>query len=419
MEVEPAIDRIVALKRNREKYNTMPALRTLPPLFLVLALLLPLGALADELKDITQLAQQGQAPQALTRLNAYIAKNPKSVDALFLRGIILTETGKRDEAMKAFVDMTEKYPSLPEPYNNLAVLYAERGEYDKARKALESAIKTHPSYATAHENLGDIYARLASQAYDKALQLNSGSARPENKLTLIKSLTNAPQSILLASQSLPGPNFAGTLPLVSTPNNSLAKPLEQPKPVIKNEIPTKPDAPQRPASVVTEIKPTAAKTVDAKPTAAKPGIQAEATVKPVTPQAPEPSKPTEAAKPQDQAKPGNSLDELALEQAVRQWAKAWSDKNVSAYLASYGAGFKTPDGQSRQDWEKTRKQRISAPANILVEISNLRLKQDGDLVRASFKQSYRAGGTAMRTNKTLVLKKGGNRWLIEQELTDR
>jgi len=395
----------------------MPALRTLPPLFLVLALLLPLATLADELKDITQLAQQGQAPQALTRLNAYIAKNPKSVDALFLRGIILTDSGKRDEAMKAFVDMTEKYPSLPEPYNNLAVLYAERGEYDKARKALESAIKTHPSYATAHENLGDIYARLASQAYDKALQLDNGSTRPQSKLALIKTLTTSTPPTLMASQSSTASSVAVAAAPVVNLSNGQVRTLEQTKPVVKYEIPAKPDNTPRPASVVTEIK-----TPDAKPPATKPEVQAETTPKaaPAAPKAAETSKPAVvAAKPQEQAKPSSSMDEQAIEQAVRQWAKAWSDKNVPAYLASYGAGFKTPDGQPRQDWEKTRKLRISAPANISVEISNLRLKQDGELVRASFKQSYRAGGTAMRTSKTLVLKKGGNRWLIEQELTDR
>jgi tetratricopeptide (TPR) repeat protein len=415
LEVEPAIDRIVALKRNREKYNTMPALRTLPPLFVTLALLLPVAVQADELKDISQLAQQGQAPQALTRLNDYIAKNPKSADALFLRGIILTDTGKRDEAMKAFTEMTEKYPALPEPYNNLAVLYAERGEYDKARKALESAIKTHPSYATAHENLGDIYARMASQAYDKALQLDNGNARPQSKLALIKTLTTSASPTMLASQSTRATSSAAPGAAVIVANNSQVRVLEQTKPIVNYEVQAKPDNTQKPASVVTEIKP-----LDAKPAAQKPEVQAEAAAKPLPPKAAEPSKlAAEPSKPQEQAKPGSSLDEQAIEQAVRQWAKAWSDKNVAAYLASYGAGFKTPDGQSRQDWEKTRKQRISAPASISVEVSNLRLKQEGELVRASFKQSYRAGGTAMRTSKTLVLKKGGTRWLIEQELTDR
>ncbi|MDP3708456.1 MAG: hypothetical protein Q8R56_10270, partial [Polaromonas sp.] len=53
---------------------------------------------------------------------------------------------------------------------------------------LEMAIRTNPSYATAHENLGDVYARLASQAYSKALQLDSGNTGVQPKLALIRQL---------------------------------------------------------------------------------------------------------------------------------------------------------------------------------------------------------------------------------------
>ena len=79
-----------------------------------------------------------------------------------MKGLILTEQGKPADAIKIFTGLTEDYPELPEPYNNLAVLYASQGQYDKARTALEMSIRTHPSYATAHENLGDIYAKMAS-----------------------------------------------------------------------------------------------------------------------------------------------------------------------------------------------------------------------------------------------------------------
>ena len=129
------------------------------------------SARADDLKDIIQQANQGQPNQALDRINAHVTSNPNDVQALFMRAVMLAEQGKKDDAIKAFNDITQRFPGLPEPYNNLAVLYADQGQYDKARQALENAIKTHPSYATAHENLGDIYAKLASEAYGKALQL--------------------------------------------------------------------------------------------------------------------------------------------------------------------------------------------------------------------------------------------------------
>ena len=143
---------------------------------------------ADELKDISQMAATGQSNAAIDKLNKYIAANPKNAQALFMKGVLLAEQGHGDEAIKVFSDVNEKFPALPEPYNNLAVMYADQGQFDKARKALETAIRINPSYASAHENLGDIYAHMASASYDKALQLDSGNTRMQTKLSLIKSL---------------------------------------------------------------------------------------------------------------------------------------------------------------------------------------------------------------------------------------
>ena len=50
------------------------------------------------------------------------AANTKDVQALFTKGVMLAESQKREEAIKVFTEITEKYPNLPEPYNNLAVL---------------------------------------------------------------------------------------------------------------------------------------------------------------------------------------------------------------------------------------------------------------------------------------------------------
>ncbi len=143
---------------------------------------------ADELQDISKLLKQGKQEQALARVNTYLTSKPKDAQARFLKGLILTEQDKTDDAIRVFSGLTEDYPELPEPYNNLAVLYASQGQYDKARIALEMAIRTHPSYATAHENLGDIYAKMASQAYDRALQLDRGNTGTQTKLAMIKDI---------------------------------------------------------------------------------------------------------------------------------------------------------------------------------------------------------------------------------------
>ena len=159
-------------------------------------LCLAFAASADDVQDASKLLKEGQRDQALERVNKALAAKPRDPQARFLKGIILTEQGKTKDAIEIFTRLTQDYPDLPEPYNNLAVIYAGQGEYDKARAALEQSIRTHPSYATAYENLGDVYAKLASQAYNKALQIDSSNTGAQNKLSLVRELVGGPAPAL-------------------------------------------------------------------------------------------------------------------------------------------------------------------------------------------------------------------------------
>jgi len=146
------------------------------------------SVLANEIQEINQQFRKGDLTGALENADRYLAKNPKDAQARFLKGLILADQGKTNDAITVFTGLTEDYPELPEPYNNLAVLYASQSKYEAAKNALEMAIRTHPSYATAHENLGDIYAKMASIAYDKALALDSKNATAQTKLALIQDM---------------------------------------------------------------------------------------------------------------------------------------------------------------------------------------------------------------------------------------
>ncbi len=152
-----------------------------------------------EAADIQRLLQAGQTVEALQKINQQLASNPKDAQLRFLKGVIVSEQGKTTEAIAIFVALTEDFPELPEPYNNLAVLYGKQGQYEQARRALENAIRTNPSYATAYENLGDVYAKLASQAYSKALQINGSNAGVPPKLALIRDLFTVRGSTTVAA----------------------------------------------------------------------------------------------------------------------------------------------------------------------------------------------------------------------------
>jgi tetratricopeptide (TPR) repeat protein len=150
-------------------------------------LLLSSLAFADY-AEVNRLLRAGQFAEATAKADQFLVGKPKDPQMRFLKGVILTEQGKPQDAIGQFTKLIEDYPELPEPYNNLAVLQASQGQFDKARAALEMAIRTNPAYATAHENLGDVYAKLASQAYSKALQLDGSNTGVQPKLGLIRDL---------------------------------------------------------------------------------------------------------------------------------------------------------------------------------------------------------------------------------------
>ena len=359
--------------------------------WLAIACATALAAPADDLKEAQKLYGQGKLQPALDKVDAFLKASPKDPQGRFLKGLVLTEQKHTDEAIKVFTGLTEDYPELPEPYNNLAVLYASQGNYEKARAALELAIHTHPTYATAHENLGDIYAELASRAYDRALQLDKNNTSAQVKLAMVKDLFSA-QKVASRAQAVK----AG-----ETPAKAAAAEPAKPAPAPTTE-PAKPAPAPAPA-------PAAAQTPEPK----KPAVVAANTPPPT--KAAEPAKPTPAKPaPATEAAGGADADITA---AVEDWAKTWSTKDVKGYLGHYAPDFELPGGETRASWEKQRTERIERPKSIEVEAKVLSAEVNGNEATVKIRQSYKSDTLKSHTVKTLKLVKSGDRWLIKQERT--
>ncbi|WP_181885466.1 tetratricopeptide repeat protein [Trinickia dinghuensis] len=127
---------------------------------------------------------------ALAELDARIASNPHDAQAKFKRGAVLARLNRDDDAIRQFVELTQLYPELPEPYNNLAALYAKHGRYQGARTALETAVQANPSYGLAYENLGDLYLHLAEQSYKRAQGLGQASASAAQRVAAIDKIVS-------------------------------------------------------------------------------------------------------------------------------------------------------------------------------------------------------------------------------------
>ena len=118
-----------------------------------------------ELREIDQQYRRGDGLGALQRVDQALRAWPGDAGLRLLQGVLLADAGRRPEAAQVLEALTQAFPELPEPYNNLAVLRAADGQLAQARGLLETALRLDPQYRTAHENLGDVLVRLAHQAY--------------------------------------------------------------------------------------------------------------------------------------------------------------------------------------------------------------------------------------------------------------
>lgn len=308
----------------------------------------------EDTKEATKLYQQGRFDLAMAKVNAALAQQPKDAQGRFLKGLILTEQKKTADAIQVFTGLTEDFPELPEPYNNLAVLYAGQGNYDKAKASLELAIHTHPSYSTAYENLGDIYAQLARRSYDKVLQLDKTNTSAQSKLAMVKDLFGGPGKTPAVA--------AATVASTSTPTASVTPPTS--------------------TSTATSVATVAPTKVEPTPT----------------------TKPAAGGSPETQ-----------VAQAVQAWARAWSSHNVDAYFSHYASDFTPPDGMNRVAWEAQRRERIGRAKSIAVEVQMKQISISGNEATAVFRQIYRSDAVKSDNAKTLKLVRSGDKWFIRSE----
>ncbi len=317
-------------------------------------------AQADEYAEVNRLVRAGQFNEALGKVDQYLASKPRDPQMRFMKGVIQTESGKPADAIATFTKLTEDFPELPEPYNNLAVLYAGQSQFDKARAALEMAIRTNPSYATAHENLGDVYAKLASQAYSKALQLDTTNSGVPPKLSLIRNIFTTTAGTKAPAVAVAAAKPAATAAAAPAPDSTPAAPVAATKPAVSAPVPVA-QAPAAPASA--------------------------------------------------------SSGQSEVQAAVVAWARAWSSKNMEAYLGAYAPSFVPAGGQNRSSWEADRKARIVPRSRIGVDVSDLSVEVNGDRATARFQQGYSSDTLNVSSRKTLELVRSGGRWLIVREST--
>lgn len=155
--------------------------------------------------NIEKLVKAKKYPEAIEGIDQQLKKTPGNLQLRYVKARIQIEMRQWEAAKKTLIEITQQFPELPEPYNNLAALAANQGNWIEARDYLELALKLRPSYTVASANLGEVYIRLAAQAYDNAakdavLNQRQYTNRAKALMEILKPATKAAAPIAPASK---------------------------------------------------------------------------------------------------------------------------------------------------------------------------------------------------------------------------
>jgi tetratricopeptide (TPR) repeat protein len=123
---------------------------------------------ATPLDEAQNLWLAGHRKEAVAEVSAALKRSPDDLKLRFTLGVYRMEMRELPAALEIFTALTQDFPDLADPYNNLAVIHASQGDLDAARTELEQALRLQPEHAQAQENLGDVMLRLALRAYQRA-----------------------------------------------------------------------------------------------------------------------------------------------------------------------------------------------------------------------------------------------------------
>jgi Flp pilus assembly protein TadD len=143
---------------------------------------------ADALQQARELQARGQLGAALRQVDEGLAARSGDAQLRFLRGVLLMDLQRHDEALQAFRQMALEWPELPDPLNNVALLLARNGQLDEARSTLEAALRNDPGHRAARGNLAQVHLMLAAQQLERLAGSAALEAPQQRLLQAVRNL---------------------------------------------------------------------------------------------------------------------------------------------------------------------------------------------------------------------------------------
>ncbi len=158
----------------------------MPVLLVMTTPFMPTLAQAEPHEATLKLLKQEKFTDAFQFIQAYLIDHPNDPQMKFWLALLLNKKGSTQESLALYREITQQYPELAEPHNNLGMLLAQQGELEEAKLEFEMALREQPDMAFAMENLSQVYLLLTEQTLKKALALNPQSRTLATKLQIVE-----------------------------------------------------------------------------------------------------------------------------------------------------------------------------------------------------------------------------------------
>jgi Flp pilus assembly protein TadD len=136
----------------------------------LLAAVLGSAARADDIAEMRAMAVGGDLIGAIRRAEQTLKVRPRDAQLRFLHGVLLMDAGRDGDALTLFTEMSQEYPELADPYNNIALMQARAGHLDAALAALHDALRAEPGHRSARANLGQVHLMIAVKTWEALAQ---------------------------------------------------------------------------------------------------------------------------------------------------------------------------------------------------------------------------------------------------------
>jgi hypothetical protein len=385
------------------------------------------------------------------------------------------DQGDSQAGLKGLEELILDYPSIIEPYLNVASIYAEQQDLEKAREILLSGFSANPKAGMLFDHLKKVHGALAANSYRKALDTNSATSV---KLVLARAssiLTQLDQSNQVAAlkkelqenqnQTYESANQlqAKTVAALESKLQNLEATAAMDKSVYELElrdlkkqiddhslaliqsqtaerdalarvVRAEQDALNQISEITEQLESQKAVLVTMRAlsseqaiTLAKSQLQAQelAVLEAENSRlAEENEKMAQAAIADKTVMSSSDLMQKNRHQnavgLVQSWAKAWSEQDVSAYVGHYGENYSSSRSLSRKQWLEQRQVRLTNKEFISVDVSNFEVEDMGSQFSVTFSQYYQSNTVDDRVAKRLLFNKSGDDWsqskILKEEL---